>query len=265
VSSGKLIEAEPSPTLDKVPKRAGARSSKTGSSPAKLAQGAAEALHAERAVRPALTVVLIESRPLLRECWTTAIKEAPDCDALGFAGVEEWRDRSASVTASVVLLCMPAPSPRAVQAQLAALKSDRSNVPVIILSDDEHPESAAKCLDLGARGYISTSTTVKVAVQAIRLVAAGGQFVPASSAVKAAHASTPIGSGFALSARQMAVVESLRRGKSNKEIARELKLRETTVKVHVRNIMRKLKARNRTEVAFLLDQHSRHSNDTGAV
>jgi DNA-binding NarL/FixJ family response regulator len=264
VSSGKLIDAESSPTLDKIPKRAGARSAKTGSSPAKLAQGAAEALHAERAVRPALTVVLIESRPLLRECWTAAIKEVPDCDAIAFAAVEDWRDRSASVTASVILLCMAAPSPRAVQAQLEALKS-RSDVPVMILCDDEQPESAAKCLDLGARGYVPTSTTVRVAVQAIRLVAAGGLFVPASYAMKAAHASSPIGNGFALSARQMAVVESLRRGKSNKEIARELKLRETTVKVHVRNIMRKLKARNRTEVAFLLDQRNRHADDTGAV
>jgi DNA-binding NarL/FixJ family response regulator len=52
-------------------------------------------------------------------------------------------------------------------------------------------------------------------------------------------------------ARQAAVVEALRRGKANKIIAYELKMRESTVKVHVRAIMKKLKARNRTEVAFL--------------
>jgi DNA-binding NarL/FixJ family response regulator len=51
--------------------------------------------------------------------------------------------------------------------------------------------------------------------------------------------------------RQTAVVESLRRGKANKVIAFELNMCESTVKVHVRNVMRKLKARNRTEVAFL--------------
>ena len=51
-------------------------------------------------------------------------------------------------------------------------------------------------------------------------------------------------------ARQAAVVDALRQGKSNKIIAYELNMRESTVKVHVRNIMKKLNARNRTEVAF---------------
>jgi DNA-binding NarL/FixJ family response regulator len=52
-------------------------------------------------------------------------------------------------------------------------------------------------------------------------------------------------------ARQAAVIEALRRGKANKIIAYELNLRESTVKVHVRNIMKKLHATNRTEVAYL--------------
>ncbi len=50
--------------------------------------------------------------------------------------------------------------------------------------------------------------------------------------------------------RQAAVVEALKRGKANKIIAYELEMRESTVKVHVRNIMKKLKATNRTEVAY---------------
>ncbi|MBS7739701.1 MAG: response regulator transcription factor [Chelatococcus sp.] len=51
--------------------------------------------------------------------------------------------------------------------------------------------------------------------------------------------------------RQAAVVGALRQGKANKRIAYELNMQESTVKVHVRNIMRKLKAKNRTEVAVL--------------
>ena len=54
--------------------------------------------------------------------------------------------------------------------------------------------------------------------------------------------------------RQAEVVEALRRGKANKIIAYELKMQESTVKVHVRNIMRKLKATNRTEVVYKLDE-----------
>ncbi len=53
--------------------------------------------------------------------------------------------------------------------------------------------------------------------------------------------------------RQAEVVQTLRRGKANKIIACELSLRENTVKVHVRNIMEKLKATNRTEVAYKIN------------
>lgn len=57
-----------------------------------------------------------------------------------------------------------------------------------------------------------------------------------------------------LTERQTAVIEALRRGKANKIIAYELNMKESTVKVHVRNIMKKLNAKNRTEVAFLASE-----------
>ena len=98
--------------------------------------------------------------------------------------------------------------------------------------------------------------SIAVAVQAIELARAGGVYVPASSLI-AAHRvqeapSTAVQKSNGLfTARQAAVVEALRRGKANKIIAYELKMRESTVKVHVRNIMKKLHATNRTEVAYL--------------
>ena len=54
--------------------------------------------------------------------------------------------------------------------------------------------------------------------------------------------------------RQSAVVEALKRGKANKIIAYELNMCESTVKVHVRNVMRKLKATNRTEVVYKVNE-----------
>ena len=65
---------------------------------------------------------------------------------------------------------------------------------------------------------------------------------------------TALTEGCDLTARQAAVVEALRRGKANKAIAYELSMQESTVKVHVRNIMKKLRARNRTEVAFIVNR-----------
>ena len=65
--------------------------------------------------------------------------------------------------------------------------------------------------------------------------------------------------------RQAEVVQALRKGKANKIIAYELNLRESTVKVHIRNIMKKLKATNRTEVAYKInDLFPLESNISGA-
>ena len=63
------------------------------------------------------------------------------------------------------------------------------------------------------------------------------------------------------STRQAAVVEALRRGKSNKQIAYELAMCESTVKVHVRNIMKKLNAKNRTQVAFMANDRIRKQDE----
>ena len=110
-------------------------------------------------------------------------------------------------------------------------------------------------LGKNVRGYVPTSLSIAVAMQAIELACAGGVYVPASSLI-AAHRlqespSTAVQKSNGLfTARQAAVVEALQRGKPNKIIVYELKMRESTVKVHVRKIMKKLHATNRTEVAY---------------
>jgi DNA-binding NarL/FixJ family response regulator len=114
-------------------------------------------------------------------------------------------------------------------------------------------------LECGVRGYIPATVGIDVCINAIRLAIAGGAFVPAASflATKdALHSSfnearplTPI-----FSPREVAVVEALRQGKANKIIAYDLNMCESTVKVHVRSIMKKLKATNRTEVAYKIHQ-----------
>jgi DNA-binding NarL/FixJ family response regulator len=92
-------------------------------------------------------------------------------------------------------------------------------------------------------------------MEAIDIVARGGVFLP-SSCLSSQGWMVPepcmvSPSGVTFTGREYAVLGSLRQGKSNKCIAYDLKMSESTVKVHVRNIMKKLRARNRTEVAFL--------------
>jgi DNA-binding NarL/FixJ family response regulator len=128
---------------------------------------------------------------------------------------------------------------------------------LIILADSDHLMQILKALEYGARGYIPSSVGIRVCAEVIELALAGGIFVPASSVLAVrqileanSEIARPLAGLFTL--RQTEVVEALRRGKANKIIAYELNLRESTVKVHIRNIMKKLKATNRTEVAFKL-------------
>ncbi len=133
-------------------------------------------------------------------------------------------------------------------------------IPVVILSDSEDAQEILDYLQLGAKGCIPTSLPLDVAVEAINLVLAGGVFIPANSLLSAPEtepAQEGRGSAYngVFTTRQSAVIDGLCRGKQNKTIAYELNVSESTIKVHVRNIMKKLKARNRTEVAFLINEH----------
>jgi DNA-binding NarL/FixJ family response regulator len=90
-----------------------------------------------------------------------------------------------------------------------------------------------------------------IAVEAVRFVLAGGTYVPVDCLDCPRVAATPPAAPGAVTNRELAVVRAIQQGKSNKIIAYDLNLCESTVKVHVRNIMKKLKAKNRTDVAML--------------
>jgi DNA-binding NarL/FixJ family response regulator len=138
---------------------------------------------------------------------------------------------------------------------------------VIVLSENQDLTAVLRIIALGVRGYIPSSVGIDVCIQAIGLAIAGGKFIPASSVLSmrnflgmANAQKAPVASKF--TSRQSAVAEALRCGKANKVIASELNLCESTVKVHIRNIMKKLGATNRTEVAYkiggMVTEH-RHS------
>jgi DNA-binding NarL/FixJ family response regulator len=75
---------------------------------------------------------------------------------------------------------------------------------------------------------------------------------PAIQQTNTVKVQDPFGNGF--TSKQMAVSEALRRGKANKIIAYELNMCESTVKVHVRNVMKKLRAKSRAEAAYILNE-----------
>jgi DNA-binding NarL/FixJ family response regulator len=142
-----------------------------------------------------------------------------------------------------------------------------------MLADRDDVDEVNRALTHGVRGYIPTSVECGVAVAALRLVSAGGIFVPAGAlrSTAAKPDDQPEGErqrrsdGLDLTPRELSVIDLLREGRPNKLIARQLDMQESTVKVHVRNILKKLNAANRTHAAFvanrLLGQDAEQSTD----
>ena len=195
-----------------------------------------------RVSRESLARVLAQERGVVVECYST---------------LEEWINRGQRPSPSLVVLCQSGRSTTEALDEverLSRFSAKIGNCPTVVLSDNEDPDRIVQMLGKNIRAYVPTSLSINVAMHAMDLARAGGVFVPASSlvAISRAPASTtsaPKALGM-FTARQAAVVEALQRGKANKIIAYELNMRESTVKVHVRNIMKKLHATNRTEVAY---------------
>lgn len=193
-------------------------------------------------------IAVIEKNALIRECVARCLAQALDHDAVFYSDIEDWLEVSEGKQASLVIVCAWQGDGSHSLAQLA--KVARHGI-TIMLSNIEDIDNIRMALEQGVRGYILASLPLDVAIEAIRLVEAGGVFVPASSLL--ADRSSKAQSPFTFTARQAAVAEALRKGKANKRIAHELNMCESTVKVHVRNILKKLNAKNRTEAALIVN------------
>jgi two-component system nitrate/nitrite response regulator NarL len=127
---------------------------------------------------------------------------------------------------------------------------------VIVISDQTEPERIPEYIDAGASGYVPTSIASSELAKVISLATLDMAIVPSGTfgrearekrhSIEPIHCETRIRG---LSPREASVLTLVKRGESNKQIARHLEIAEATVKVHVKSILRKLAARNRTEAA----------------
>jgi DNA-binding NarL/FixJ family response regulator len=114
-----------------------------------------------------------------------------------------------------------------------------------VLSGSDDLRDVRRVLDVGAMGFIPKKETAPVMLSALRLVLAGGIYIPPMLMNSTAGVTTVAEA--ALTPRQLEVLKYLAEGKSNKEIGREMDLSEATIKVHTVAIFRNLKVSNRTE------------------
>lgn len=133
-------------------------------------------------------------------------------------------------------------------APLQALRQLRAQwplLPVLLMSADSDPLLAMRALDEGAAGWLPKSADVGVLLGALELVLAGGCYLPPFLLQRGTDVPDE-----ALTQRQAEVLTELVKGRSNKEIARELGMSEPTVKGHLVTIFRVLRVRNRAEAAL---------------
>ncbi|GGC60251.1 DNA-binding response regulator [Chelatococcus reniformis] len=208
--------------------------------------------------------VVIEDRTFFRECVLASLQAAePSHEFQAFESVPAWAQSGVARRTSLLILWMSAPSMRP---ESDGVFSDRMRQvqqlpeppPIAVMSDHESADFVAHVMSSGARAFVPASMGLDMAVKVMDLVRAGGSFIPASTLTAMAgggeRARPALELASLLSPRQLDVARAMRKGLPNKVIAYELAMSESTVKVHVRTIMRKLNARNRTEVALLAEQ-----------
>ncbi len=176
----------------------------------------------------------------------------------GFATVSDWaaHARTSGCTAILYNTGGRSVTEASVAADIAGLVT-ATRAPVLLLSPFEDLEEMIAALEMGAMGYVPASLGAEAIPSAIALTRMSVVFLPVRTLLamrgSGAEDRKLPESAPRLTARQSAVAEALRRGKPNKLIAYELEMGESTVKFHIRNIMKKVGARNRTEAGYKLN------------
>lgn len=203
---------------------------------------------------------VIDERALDRECLSQSlVSHGLDMTIVLFNSIEAWMSKYAEASSGVLINIgsRDCTEPR-IENNIRMLVSRFPNLPVIILSDNHDLRQVLTALDLGVKGFIPSAVGISVCVKAISLALSGGVFISTESLPELRRLMSAADQqerrrAEIFTCREENVIAMLKLGKANKIIAYELGLRESTVKVHIRNIMKKLKVRNRTEVIFKLN------------
>lgn len=201
-----------------------------------------------------IRVLLIDDHKLFRSGVRALLARQADIEVVGEAadgldGIEQARKLRPDVI--LLDLHMPGISGREAVRTLAGALPETQ---VMMLTVSEEAENLLDCLRSGAAGYLLKNIDADYFIDAIRRTAQGESVVSPEMTGKlvaglkrapavAAPEKEP------LSAREQEILRGLARGASNKELAREFGLAESTVKIHVQNILRKLKVSSRVQAA----------------
>lgn len=194
-----------------------------------------------------IRVLSVDDHPLLRDGIAAIINDQPDmllvADASsGSEALQKFREHQPDIT----LMDLRLPDISGIDAMIA-IRSEFAGARIIMLTTFEGDVEIQRALEAGARGYMLKSMPPRELLEVIRQVHAGKKRVPTEVA---AHLAEHL-SDEALTAREIDVLRQVAAGNRNRDIAERLHISEETVKVHVKHIMEKLGANDRTQAVAI--------------
>lgn len=194
-----------------------------------------------------IRILIVDDHPLLRDGIAALIKGQPDMELVGEASdgleaIERYREHQPDIT----LMDLQMPQLGGIEA-LIAIRDRWPDAKVIVLTTYSGDVLAQRALKAGARAYVLKVLVRKELLDTIRAVHTGSKRVhPEVAAAIASHVG-----GDVLSPREIDVLVAIAAGKSNKMVASLLSIGEETVKMHVKAILAKLGANDRTHAVTL--------------
>ena len=194
-----------------------------------------------------IRVLCVDDHPLLREGIAAIIKNQPDMLLLaeastGHEAIQKYREHQPDVT----LMDLRLPDMSGIDS-LIAIRAEFPEARIIMLTTYEGDVEIQRALGAGARGYMLKSMPPKDLVDVMRQVHAGKKRIPQGVASQLAE---HLGEE-TLTEREIEVLQRVAGGNRNRDIAEQLFISEETVKVHIKHIMEKLYARDRTQAVAI--------------